>query len=256
VSQTVRAAIDGVVATEPAGQLELKGLGLVPSWRIFGPANADVGTSAAPAVAPLMPVAAPAIEGNALVRDGQDWVAAFGGTTVRLRDAKGLAYLARLLAAPGREFHVGDLAAVTERPARAGLTARSVGDGMAIRAGLGDAGPVLDDTAKRQYQARLSELEDERAEAAARGDEAAAARAEDEIDFLTRELASAFGLGGRARRAGDVDERIRKAVTNRIRESVAKIDRVHPALGRHLANAVRTGTYCTYAPETAVEWHV
>ena len=33
----------------------------------------------------------------------------FDGHTVRLRDLKGMHYLARLLADPGREFHVLDL---------------------------------------------------------------------------------------------------------------------------------------------------
>ena len=28
----------------------------------------------------------------------------------------------------------------------------------------------------------------------------------------------------------------------------------HPALGRHLGNSVRTGTFCSYQPETAITW--
>ena len=35
----------------------------------------------------------------------------FEGRTVRVRDLKGMRYLARLLAHPGREFHVLDLVA-------------------------------------------------------------------------------------------------------------------------------------------------
>ena len=42
-------------------------------------------------------------------RDGDIWSVTFEGHTVRLRDQKGLHYLARLVADPGREFHVLDL---------------------------------------------------------------------------------------------------------------------------------------------------
>lgn len=41
-------------------------------------------------------------------REGDYWSVAFEGYTVRLRDLKGLRYLACLLADPGREFHVLD----------------------------------------------------------------------------------------------------------------------------------------------------
>jgi hypothetical protein len=49
---------------------------------------------------------------------------------------------------------------------------------------------------------------------------------------------------------------MRKAVTNRVKDTITKIERVHPALGRHLANTVRTGTFCSYVPEGATEWQV
>ncbi len=49
-------------------------------------------------------------------------------------------------------------------------------------------------------------------------------------------------------------ERARKAVTNRIRATVAQIGASHPTLGLHLANAVRTGTTCRYTPERPVAW--
>ena len=70
------------------------------------------------------------------------------------------------------------------------------------------------------------------------------------------ELAAALGLDGRPRRAGDPAERARKAVTARIRLTIGRIDREHPDLGRHLANSVRTGTTCSYRPETPILWAV
>jgi hypothetical protein len=31
---------------------------------------------------------------------------------------------------------------------------------------------------------------------------------------------------------------------------------VHPRLGRHLENSVKTGTFCAYAPETPMSWRL
>jgi hypothetical protein len=49
-------------------------------------------------------------------------------------------------------------------------------------------------------------------------------------------------------------ERVRKAVTNRIRETIVRIARQHPALGRHLANGLQTGLHCVYRPESKMVW--
>ncbi len=81
-----------------------------------------------------------------------------------------------------------------------------------------------------------------------------AERLQQEIEFLTQELSSAFGLGGRARRAGSSAERARKAVSSRIGDSIARIRKDHPDLGAHLANSIRLGLFCCYVPEKAVPW--
>ena len=62
-------------------------------------------------------------------------------------------------------------------------------------------------------------------------------------------LSKALGLGKRTRKMGGPSERARAAETSRIRGTIRKIEKAHPELGRHLANAVRTGTFCSYCPE-------
>ena len=191
-----------------------------------------------------LPAAAPAAAGDAVFRrDGGMWTLAFGGTTVRLRDAKGLADLAVLLASPGRSVAAADLIAAADagRP-RADLS-------------LG-ADEVLDETARRQYRDRLRDLETELDEAEQWADPVRAQRARAERDALVAELTAAAGLGGRARRLGDQSERARKAVTARIRDTIEHIARVHPALGAHLAQTVTTGTWCTYSPAAPVRWRL
>jgi hypothetical protein len=43
-------------------------------------------------------------------KEGEYWTVGYGGKSVRLKDSKGLGYLAHLLRHPGVEFHVLDLA--------------------------------------------------------------------------------------------------------------------------------------------------
>jgi hypothetical protein len=157
----------------------------------------------------------------------------FEGRTVRVRDLKGMRYLAHLLAHPGREFHVLD------------LVAAETGQRMA----LGDAGEILDERAKAAYRRRLAEIEDDREQARTLGDDKREAQADAERDFLIRELARAVGLGGRDRRAASASERARSGVTRAIRQAIARIGEHHPAFGEHLNRAVRTGTQCAYVPE-------
>ena len=94
------------------------------------------------------------------------------------------------------------------------------------------------------------------ADAEADGDADRVATVTAEREFLVAELASAYGLGGRPRRAGDPAERARTAVTWRIREAIKRTEPVHPELARHLRSAVRTGTFCVYDPEEPTAWEV
>jgi tetratricopeptide (TPR) repeat protein len=170
---------------------------------------------------------------NVFRREGDYWSIVFEGRTVRVRDLKGMRYLAQLLGKPGREFHVLDLvAAETGQPTA-----------------LGDAGEMLDERAKTAYRRRLLEIEDDIEQARAVGDAGREEQADAERDFLVRELARAVGLGGRDRRAASASERARSGVTRAVRHGIARIGEHHPELGEHLDHAVRTGTYCAYVPD-------
>ena len=174
-------------------------------------------------------------------REGDYWTIAFGGKVVRMRDAKGLGYLARLLRHPHREFHVLDL---LTGDAPRGATARPEG----LLAATTDAGAVLDEPAKHAYRGRIAELEAEIEQARRWNDPERTARVEAELDALTRELAGALGLGGRDRRAASDSERARASVTKAVRGAVRRLGEQHPELGRHLSLAVRTGTFCATTP--------
>jgi tetratricopeptide (TPR) repeat protein len=184
-------------------------------------------------------------------REGDFWTIAYDGKDIRLKDAKGLQYIAHLLRHDGRELHAADLAAGVELSPSTGQS-----DAGEIVGGLGDAGEVLDAQARAAYRQRLADLEAELAEATQWADAGRAAKLQTELEFVRDELAGAYGLGGRARKAADVGDRARKAVTSRIRESIDRIGKEHPALARHFENAIHTGTFCSYQPDRPLRWEL
>jgi hypothetical protein len=173
-------------------------------------------------------------------RTGGGWSVTFRGRTAVLPAVKGMADLARLLAQPGAEVHTLDL----------------VGPAAGAGPREGDLGDVLDDRARAAYRQRLHDLDERLTDAEADGDDDTAATVTEEREFLLAELAGAYGLGGRPRRAGDPAEKARTTVTSRIRDAIGRVESVHPDLGRHLRASVRTGTFCSYAPERPVVWDV
>jgi hypothetical protein len=115
---------------------------------------------------------------------------------------------------------------------------------------------VLDARAKAEYRRRLDDIDLQLDHADRRGDAALGERLERERDDLLAELRAASGLGGRDRHLGDDRERLRKAVTARIRDTLRRLADRHPALGAHLNASIRTGTTCTYAPTPPVRWEL
>jgi hypothetical protein len=197
----------------------------------------------------------PAADASTFRREADYWSIVYEGSTIRVRDAKGMRYLARLLAQPGREVHALDLVA-----AEAGAAPDLTGGRAAGRAQAapGDAGEMLDAQAKRAYRRRLAEIEDDIEQARALGDAEREAQADDERAFLARELSRAVGLGGDDRRASSDSERARVAVTRALRQAIARIGEHDRRLGEHLGGAVRTGTRCAYRPDPRdrVEWRL
>jgi hypothetical protein len=181
------------------------------------------GAVAAPAPAPARS-ATPVLR-----RDGELWVLqGLAGEVLRMKPSKGLDYLEKLLASPGRSLHVLELAGIEHF--------------------TGDAGALLDPRAKLEYRRRLDDLGEALAEAERFGDAERARSAQHEIDALAEQLAQAVGLGGRDRRAASDVERARVNVQRRLKDAIARVAAADPALGRYLAASVQTGTYCVFRP--------
>jgi tetratricopeptide (TPR) repeat protein len=196
----------------------------------------------------------------AFQREGDYWTIGRPDEVFRFKDIKGFSYIACLLRDPGREIHALDLFS----GANAGSSGievvfteggASTEDNLRVATSV-DAGAMLDVQAKAAYKRRLTELRQELEGAKEQENEARAARIEDEIDALARELSRAIGLGGRDRRAASASERARLNVTRAIKAAIGRIAERDAPLGVMLAKSIKTGTFCSYVPRPSepVAW--
>jgi hypothetical protein len=192
----------------------------------------------------------PTDEESLFVQHNDYWTIRYHGHAAFLKDSRGLHCLALLLRYPGREFHVSELLASlilmgAPIPPPAVTASRRLRDAAA---GLSDAGPVLDAKAKAQCKRRLKDLRQELEEAEQFNDLDRAAKAQHEVNAITRQLASAIGLAGRDRKTCSQAERARSAVTKRIKRAIRKIGETIPSLGHHLSARIKAGYFCSYNP--------
>ena len=169
-----------------------------------------------------------------------------------MHDAKGLRYIHQLLTSPGRERHVLDL--VTEGqsvPATAHAATTEVSAPAMPE-------PVLDAQAREAYRRRIEDLRDQLEEAEANGDGERASRARAELEFISDELHRQTRPDGSSRTVSDETERARVNVSRAIRASIVKIAEQDASLGHHLDRDIRTGTYCSYAPDPSspISWRL
>ena len=170
-----------------------------------------------------------------LRRDGELWRVRHHGSSAHLRDLKGLADLAVLLARPGLDVHVMELAGARHHDR--------------------DSGTLLDAAARADYRRRLAELDEDLATAHDQHDIGRDQHLDGQRAALIAELSRAAGLAGRPRPLGtSTIERTRKAVTARLREAIHRVEAVLPELGAHLDRSVRTGTTCRYEPAEHLTW--
>ena len=160
----------------------------------------------------------------------------FAGRAVSVRMSKGMSDIVRLVEVAGREVHCTDLADVAVEQS--------------------STGEVVDARARREYEDRIRDLQNDIDEAEHDNDYARSYRLQFELDALVDHLAASLGRGKRARRGADNTERARSAVTHRVRATVRQLSRVHPALARHFEHSITTGIYCKYEPEHPVVWVV
>lgn len=168
--------------------------------------------------------------------EADTWQLDYKGKMVRIKDSKGLRDIARLISEPSQEFHCLDLMGSTYEHAQ--------------------AIPLIDQQSKQEYRQRIQVLQTEIQEAEEFQHHDRIQKLRAEYEQILEHLSSSLALGGQPREAGSSVEKARSAVTWRIRSTIKKIGKIHPALGKHLSNSIQTGTFCSYQPEEDTDWEV
>ena len=171
---------------------------------------------------------------NEFIDQGSVWTLSFGGKSAQIPNLKGLQDIARLLQTPDETLSCADLMGVTT-----------------IESGV----DVLDAQAKIAYQKRLLDIQDAIHEAEEFHDHPTLEKLQKEYDDILHQVSRAVGKGRKIRTSGSSLDKARAAVTWRIRAAIKKIEVVHPELGKHLKNAIKTGLHCSYQPEQSITWH-
>lgn len=181
-------------------------------------------------------------------RQGRDWRLGAGDRVVTVEHCRGMAYLALLLANPGREISALELAGGSGTPGAP--RDPDTPDARLVEAiGLSATSqPVLDERAVRQYRTRLEELRVAIERCDVVGDAEGAVLAHTERDWLLGELRAATGLAGRARSFPTSEEHARISVGKAIRRALGRVAASDPELGELLGATIHTGRLCVYLP--------
>lgn len=170
---------------------------------------------------------------NYFLKEDEIWQISYEGKLVLLPEVKGFHDLLILLGHPEKQFHCTEL----------------MGGGLVMHPEL-----VFDEKAKRSYQKKILELEEEIRWSENNNDLQRTASLHKEYDSIVDHLTTSLGLRGKIRKAHDVLDKTRSAVTWRIRNTIQKIEKVHPMLAKHLSASIKTGIFCVYNPEKPVRW--
>jgi hypothetical protein len=174
------------------------------------------------------------IEKNIFRKGSGLWEMNFEGKSVFMPDVKGYHDIRKLMENVNREIHCSEL----------------MGNPVVVY----DEEFMLDDKAKDAYKKKINDLSLEIDEAELMNDVSRASVLRREYDELIEYLSKSLGLGGKSRKLNSSVDKSRSAVTWRIRSAIKKIDEVHPSLGKHLSNSVKTGIFCSYTPEKETTW--
>ena len=167
---------------------------------------------------------------------GDIWELQYVNHSVSLKSAKGYFDIQKLLQNPHQEFHSLEL----------------MGSGLNENVSTSS----IDGKAKQQYMHRIKDLQSEIDEAEDMNQIEKSRSLREEYDLILDHLSQSMGLDGKTRKIGSNAEKARSAVTWRIRNTIKKIQKEHPELGKHRSTSIKTGTFCSYQPELDTNWIV
>jgi hypothetical protein len=185
------------------------------------------------------------------------WLVTFAAERGYFKHSAGMARLARLLKAPGRELTALDLFSGSSPSAksRKSPTVNNGPDQDALGAS-GDLGPILSKDSKNDLRRRAQELQSDLANARAGQDDARCVAIRKELEQIAEVMQSATGLHGRARTFTNEDERARQSVSQTIGTTLRATEQQMPELRLHFRDYLHLGYSCTYDPRPRLDWDV
>lgn len=200
---------------------------------------------------------------NVIAKDGDIWTIMFQGNASRLRDMKGMKYIATLLQYPDRNFAATELVNLAEyqprensRQKQKRTRADALKLGLRETTTLGDPGETADPKTLSQLKARLAEIQKEKEEANELQNWETREELEEEEEKLNQYIRQTFGLGGKSRRSGSHPDKARINVTRAIKRVLDKIRKQDQALAAYLKSTIKTGYQVSYTPDlnNPVSW--
>ncbi len=174
-----------------------------------------------------------------LVQMGRWWILRFNGVETHLESSVGLVYLREMIAFPEKTFTLAELYLLARPHMKDIPSARSEA--------------AFDETAKRAYWERLSELNQDIESSERTGDVTAANVAKNEKKRVLAELEAA-NFNGRFKTESIDHKRLRDRVRNGVNRAIAIITKYNTAAGAHFDAALKPGSAMTYKPADRVPW--
>ncbi len=200
---------------------------------------------------------------NVIAKEGDIWTITFQGNASRLRDMKGMNYIATLLQYPDRNFAATELVNLAEYQPRESskqkqkrTRADALELGLRETTNLGDRGEAADQKTLSQLKGRQAEIHKEKEEANELQNWETREELEDEEEKLHQYIRQTFGLGGKSRRSGSHADKVRINVTRAIKRVLDKIRKQDQALAAYLKSTIKTGYQVSYTPDpnNPVSW--
>jgi hypothetical protein len=187
------------------------------------------------------------------------WQFRFNGQVYEaMKHIKGYQYIQYLLQNAGEEISAIKVAALAndtgDKHFEPNNTGQYLDEGLVIN-DLGDAGPLLDDMARQQYEKRCKELMEQLEEARELNDTEKAAEIEGEIDSIIDELKRATDRKGRNVKVASIKKRAQQTISSAIKRAISKLVKHCPELGIHLQETIKTGNNPIYQPGSPIKWH-
>ncbi len=207
---------------------------------------------------------------NYLKKIGAYWEINFGGKVLSgIQDAIGMKCIAELLNCPDQEISAKILSVMVSGQSKGShnieMNNRSTEENEEKGMHVTDKESydvIMDNQTINECNLKLKKLNTEIEQAKNWNDDDSVEKLEQEKDFLIDELASSTNVKGLSRQFNNDSEKARKNISNRISKALGKIE-IHEVdrfknnvIFRHLKNAIRTGSSCSYRPENETKWRV